>query len=72
MKEVTLQDQQAALILTGTEDTIQVEMAHEGPVGLAAGLCEVIARKLIEDESFREMLLEQVKQNAAGNYAPES
>lgn len=68
MKEMILQDGQAALILTGTDDSIQVEMTHEGPVGLAAGLCEVIARKLIEDENFREMLLEQVKENAAGNY----
>jgi hypothetical protein len=68
MKEMILQDGQAALILTGTYDSIQVEMAHEGAVGLAAGLCEVIARKLIEDEKFREMLLEQVKENAAGNY----
>ncbi len=69
MKKVTLDDQQAALILTGTEDSIQVDMAYEGQVGLAAGLCEVIARRLIEDPDFREDLLEQVKKNAAGNYA---
>lgn len=68
MKEVQLEDHQAALILTGTEDSIQVDMAYEGQVGLAAGLCEVIARKLIEDVDFRETLLEQVKKNAAGDY----
>lgn len=68
MKEVTLKDQQAALILTGSNDSIQVEMAYEGQVGLAAGLCEVIARKLIEDETFRESLLELVKKNGAGEY----
>ncbi len=68
MKEVTLKDQQAALILTGTADSIQVEMAYEGQVGLAAGLCEVIARRLIEDEAFRDSLLEQVKKNSAGEY----
>jgi len=68
MKEITLDDQQAALILTGTNDSIQVDMVYEGQVGLAAGLCEVIARKLIEDEDFREMLLNQVQQNAKGDY----
>ena len=68
MKEITLDDQQAALILTGTDDSIQVDMAYEGQVGLAAGLCEVIARKLIEDEEFREMLLNQVQKNAKGDY----
>ena len=68
MAEVILEDQQAALILTGTDDSIQVDMAYEGQVGLAAGLCEVIARKLIEDEEFREALLDQVKKNATGDY----
>ena len=70
MAEITLKDQQAALILSSTTaaDNIQVEMAHEGQVGLAAGLCEVIARRLIEDEKFRHELLEQVKKNAAGDY----
>jgi hypothetical protein len=68
MKEVQLKDQQAALILTGTDNSIQVDMAYEGQVGLAAGLCEVIARKLIEDPDFREALLEQVKKNAQGEY----
>jgi hypothetical protein len=67
MAEVILEDQQAALILTGTNDSISVDMAYEGQVGLAAGLCEVIARKLIEDEGFREELLAQVQRNAAGN-----
>ncbi len=68
MAEITLRDQQAAVILTTTEDGIQVEMAHEGEVGIAAGLCEVIARRLIEDESFRQELLNQLQKNAAGEY----
>ena len=68
MKEITLKDQQAALILTGTNDSILVDMTYEGQVGLAAGLCEVIARKLIEDEKFRELLLNQVQKNADGEY----
>jgi hypothetical protein len=68
MTTITLKDQQAALILTGTSNSIQVEMAYEGQVGLAAGLCEVIARKLIEDPEFKELLLNQVQKNIAGEY----
>ncbi len=68
MAEVILEDQQAALILTGTNDSIQVDMAYEGKVGLAAGLCEVIARKLIEDEEFRDELLAQMQRNADGDF----
>lgn len=68
MAEVILEDQQAALILTGTNDSIQVDMAYEGQVGLAAGLCEVIARKLIEDEEFRDELLAQMQRNADGDF----
>lgn len=71
MKEIQLNDQQAALILTGADNSIQVEMAYDGQVGLAAGLCEVIARKLIEDVDFRESLLEQVKKNAQGTMGNE-
>jgi hypothetical protein len=68
MAEITLKDQQAALILSSNDNGISVEMAYEGQVGLAAGLCEVIARRLIEDEDFRQQLLEQVRKNAAGDY----
>ena len=68
MAEITLKDQQAAVVLSTTEDGIQVEIAYEGKVGLAAGLCEVIARRLIEDEDFRQDLLNQVQKNAAGEY----
>ncbi len=67
MAEVILEDQQAALILTGTNDSIQVDMAYEGQEGLAAGLCEVIARKLIEDEGFRDDLLAQIQLHGAGD-----
>ncbi len=68
MTEVKLADQQAALLLQETVDGLQVDMAYEGQVGLAAGLCEVIARRLIEDEDFRQELLDQVERNAAGDY----
>ncbi|MCB2180600.1 MAG: twitching motility protein [Desulfobulbaceae bacterium] len=68
MAKIILEDQQAALLLGATEDGIQVDMAYEGQVGLAAGLCEVIARRLVEDEDFRQELLDQVQKNAAGDY----
>ncbi len=68
MAKIALKDQQAALVLSATNNGIQVEMVYEGEVGLAAGLCEVIARRLVEDESFRQELLDQVQKNAAGDY----
>ena len=68
MADVTLNEHQAALILGATDDGIQVDMAYEGEVGLAAGLCEVIARRLVEDEEFRSELLVQVQKNAAGDF----
>lgn len=68
MAEMSLKDQQAALILGASDNGLQVEIVHEGEVGLAAGLCEVIARRLIEDEAFRQELLEQLQKNAAGDY----
>ncbi len=68
MANIILEDQQAAIIFSITENGIQVKMTHEGEVGLAAGLSEVICRRLIEDEKFRQELLGQVEKNAAGDY----
>ena len=63
MTEITLQDNQAALILTADGDDIEVYIAHEGHVSLAAALCEVLAKKLVEDEKFREELLVKLQEN---------
>ena len=63
MKSVTLEDGQAALLLTGTDEGLDVNMAYAGEVGLAAGLCEVIARRLIEDAAFQQVLLAQLQEN---------
>ena len=63
MPEITLQGNQAALILTANGDDIEVDISHEGSVGLAAGLCEVLAIKLVEDEDFRQELLIKLQEN---------
>ena len=63
MTEITLQDNQAALILTANGDDIEIDISHEGHVSLAAGLCEMIAMKLIEDDHFRQELLVKLQEN---------
>ncbi|MBC8318422.1 MAG: hypothetical protein H8E41_10995 [Desulfobulbaceae bacterium] len=63
MTEITLQDNQAALILTANGDDIEVDISHEGHVSLAAGLCEVLAIKLLESEEFRQELLVKLQEN---------
>ena len=63
MTEITLQDNQAALILTANGDDIEVDISHVGHVGLAAGLCEALAVKLVEDENFRQELLIKLQEN---------
>ncbi|MCK5544207.1 MAG: hypothetical protein KAI35_03255 [Desulfobulbaceae bacterium] len=68
MTNISLKDNQAALILDFNDNNINVGIAYHGQVGLAAGLCEVIARRLVEDETFRQDLLDQVVKNAAGEY----
>ena len=68
MTNISLKDNQAALILDLNDNNISVDIAYHGQVGLAAGLCEVIARRLVEDETFRQDLLDQVVKNAAGEY----
>ena len=68
MTDISLKDTQAALILDLNDNNISVDIAYRGQVDLAAGLCEVIARRLVEDEAFRQDLLDQVMKNAAGEY----
>ena len=63
MTEITLQDNQAALILTANGDDIEVDISHEGHVSLAAGLCEMIAMKLVQDDDFRQQLLIKLQEN---------
>ena len=68
MTYISLKDNQAALTLDLNDDNMSVDIAYHGQVGLAAGLCEVIARRLVEDEKFWQDLLDQVMKNAAGEY----
>jgi hypothetical protein len=66
MTEITLQDNQAALILTANGDDIEVDISHDGHVNLVAGLCEMIALKIIKDNDFRQELLDKLQENIEG------
>ncbi|MEN8257966.1 MAG: twitching motility protein [Thermodesulfobacteriota bacterium] len=57
MAEVTLADNQAAVILTASKGDIEVDIAYDGNEGLAGRICKAMAIKLIEDENFRDDLL---------------
>jgi len=53
-----LQPNQAALILEASDEgEISVSVAAKDVDGLAAALCQVIARKLSEDEIFQADIL---------------
>ena len=62
MTDITLKDNQAALILTADGNDIEVDISHEGDSGFAAALCEEIALKLVEDEDFRQDLMERIEE----------
>ena len=67
MKNITLKDNQAAIILeTSPEGEIHVELAlpDETPEsdGFVAALAMIIARKLIEDEGFQEDILSEIEE----------
>jgi hypothetical protein len=62
MTDITLQENQAALILTADGDDIEVDISHEGEVNFAAALCEIIALKLVEDEDFRQDLMAKLEE----------
>ncbi len=60
MAEMTLNENQAAVILTASEGDIEVDIAYEGDENLAGHICKAIAMKLIEDDIFREDLLSSI------------
>lgn len=62
MTEITLKDNQAALILTADGDDIEVDISHKGGTSFAAALCEVIALKLVEDDDFRQDLMARIEE----------
>lgn len=62
MTTITLEANQAAIIVKTTEDgVIDVEVAYteDSPEddGFAAAICEVVAQKLVEDEKFQEEIM---------------
>ncbi len=65
MAEITLAENQAAVILTACEGDIEVDIAYDGAEGLAGQICKALALKLIEDEEFRDDLLSKISESAA-------
>ncbi|MFP3984114.1 MAG: twitching motility protein [Desulfurivibrionaceae bacterium] len=61
MADITLNENQAALVLEADEEgEITVKVIQNNQAGsekLPASLCEVIARKLTEDEQFQSMVI---------------
>lgn len=60
MAEMTLAENQAAVILTADEGDIEVDIAYEGDENLAGHICRAIAMRLIEDDNFRDELLSSI------------
>lgn len=57
-----LKDTQSALILDATDDgEITVEIASKDIHSLSGALCQAIATKLMEDESFQSEVLEMIE-----------
>jgi|GEM_PF-2525818 len=60
--EISLQSNQAALILTiDDEGEVSVEVGASDQEGLPTGICEAIAAKLIGDEAFQEELMDMLR-----------
>lgn len=62
MTTITLEANQAAIIVKTTEDgviDVEVAYAEESPEddGFAAAICEVVAQKLVDDEKFQEEVM---------------
>jgi hypothetical protein len=62
MTTITLEANQAAIIVKTTEDgVIDVEVAYAEDCpeddGFAAAICEVVAQKLVDDEKFQEEIM---------------
>lgn len=62
MSEITLEKNQAAVILTADEGDIEVDIAYDGDEGLSGQICKAIALKLINDENFRDELLGSISE----------
>ncbi len=59
--DITLQPNQAALILTIDEEgEVSVDVGSSDNAGLPAEICKEIALKLINDEAFQEELMESI------------
>ena len=72
MTTITLEANQAALIVKTSEDGIidvEVAYAEDSPEddGFAAAICEVVAQKLVDDEEFQEEIMALVE----GDFADE-
>ncbi len=63
MAELTLEKNQAAVILTAFEGDIEVDIAFDQEEGLAGQICKALATKLIQDEAFREDLLGMITES---------
>ncbi len=69
MTTITLEANQAAIIVKTTEDgviDVEVAYAEDSPEddGFAAAICEVVAQKLVEDEKFQEEIMMLVEGDA--------
>ena len=69
MTPITLEANQAAIIVKTTEDgviDVEVAYAEDSPEddGFAAAICEVVAQKLVEDEKFQEEIMMLVEGDA--------
>lgn len=63
MAELTLEKNQAAVVLTADEGNIEVDIAFDHEEGLAGQICKALAMKLIQDEAFREDLLGMITES---------
>jgi hypothetical protein len=65
MADILLNNNQAALILTISDDgEVEINVASpntdEGESSLAAGICMVLGEKLSSDEKFQSMILSEI------------
>lgn len=60
-RTITLTDNQSALILETDEDgTIDINVASPDHNGLSGALCQAIAYKLANDETFQTTLMDMI------------
>ena len=59
--DITLQENQAALVLTiDDEGEVSVDVGAPDREGLASAICEAVATKLVNDEEFQEELMDML------------